>query len=177
VNRPEKTTVVEELNQTFSATPHVILASFRGLTVNQATLLRSRVRQTGGRFRVIKNRLARRAAAGTPMEPLVDRFAGPCAVALHVSDPVALAKTLAEFSKENPQLEMLAGIVDARDVLDVQGIKQLASLPGLPELRAQLLCLIQTPATQLVRLLDTPGTQVARVVDARREQQEQDWNK
>ena len=63
---------------------------------------------------------------------------------------------------------------DARDVLDVQGVKQLAALPGLPELRAQLLCLLQTPATQLVRLLDTPGTQVARVVDARREQQEQE---
>ena len=174
MNRAEKIALVEEMNQTFSGTPHVILASFRGLTVNQATQLRSRIRQAGGRFSVIKNRLAKLAAAGTPVEALADQFGGPCAIASHESDPVALAKTLAEFSKENPQLKMLAGVVDAKDVLDVQGVKQLATLPGLPELRAQLLALIQTPATQLVRLLGTPGTEMARVLDARREQQEQD---
>ena len=169
MNRLEKTASVEEMHRSFAETPHVILASFRGLNVNQATDLRSRVRQAGGRFRVIKNRLAKRAAAGTPIE----RFEGPCAIATHETDPVSLAKALADFSKENPQLELRAGVVDAKDILDVKGVKQLASLPGLPELRAQLLCLIQTPATQLVRLLGTPGTQVARVLDAHRDRQEQ----
>lgn len=173
MNRVEKAAFVAEMQQSFSGTPHVILASFRGLDVNQATDLRSRVRQAGGRFRVIKNRLAKRAAVGTPVEPLVEQFEGPCAIATHESDPVSLAKTLADFSKENPQLELLAGVVDAKEILDLEGVKQLASLPGLPELRTQLLCLIQTPATQLVRLLGTPGSQVARVLDAHRDRQEQ----
>ena len=173
MNRPQKIAFVEKMNEKFVATPHVIVTSFRGLTANQATSLRSRIRQVGGRLQVIQNRLAKRAATGTPAEPLVERFSGPCAIASHASDPVELAKVLADFSKENPQLELLAGLVDARELLDVDGVKQLAKLPGLTELRAQLLALIQTPAAQLVRLLGTPGTQLARVVDARREEQDQ----
>jgi len=173
VNRTEKAQLVEEMNRSFGETPHVILTAFSGLTVNQATDLRSRLRKSGAELRVIKNRLAKRAAAGTPAEALVERFTGPCAVATHASDPVALAKTLADFSKDNPQLELVAGLIDAKDVVDAAGVKRLAALPGLPELRAQLLCLLQTPATQLVRLLGTPGTQVARAIDARREKLEQ----
>ena len=172
MNRAEKVAVVERLNQTFSATNHIILTSLRGLNVNQATELRRLVRRAGGRIEVVKNRLAKRAAAGTPVELLVDKFSGPCALATHESDPVSLAKTLAEFNKQNPQLELLAGMIDAKELLDKAGVKQLASLPGLEELRAMLLSLIQTPATQLVRLLGTPASQMARVLDARREQQE-----
>jgi large subunit ribosomal protein L10 len=150
----------------------MILTSFRGLSVNQATELRSRIRRAGGRIQVVKNRLAKRAAIGTPVEILVDKFSGPCALATHESDPVALAKTLADFSKQNPQIELLAGMIDAKELLDKDGVKYLASLPGLVELRAMLLSVIETPATQLVRLLSTPATELARVVDARREQQE-----
>jgi large subunit ribosomal protein L10 len=162
--------MVEQLAQTFGSAPHVIVTSFRGLSVNQANALRGKIRSVGGRYEVVKNRLAKRAASGTPMERLVPALTGPCAIVVHDSDPVVLAKTLSEFAKENPQVEVLAGLVDAQDLLDVRGVKQLASLPGLDELRAQLLCLIQTPASQLVRLLNTPSTQVARAIDARREQ-------
>jgi large subunit ribosomal protein L10 len=172
VNRDQKVAVVESWNKTFSSTRHIILASFRGLSVNQATELRGRVRSAGGQIRVLKNRLAKRAAAGTPAEGLAEKFVGPSALATHDSDPVVLAKTLADFQKQNPQLELLAGLIDAKDLLDAKGVKHLASLPGLQELRAQLLNLFQAPATQLVRLLGTPATQLARVVDARREQQE-----
>ena len=172
MNREEKVAAVERLNETLTSVPHIILTSFRGLTVNQANDLRGRVREAGGRYTVIKNRLAKRAAVGTPMEPLNEHLTGPCAMALHDNDPVALAKALSAFIKENPQLEVVAGVIDAKDVLDVAAVKQLASLPGLPELRAQLLAMIQTPATTLVRLLSTPGSQLARVVDARREKQE-----
>jgi len=172
LNRAEKTEVIERLNRTFSQHPHVVLATFQRLTVNQANDLRRRIRGVGGQYQVIKNRLARRAAAGTGAEPLASRFTGPCGVALHESDPVALAKVLAEFAKDNPQLELLAGLVDARDVIDAAGVKTLATLPGLPELRAQLLALILTPATTLVRLLSTPGSRLARAIDARREKLE-----
>jgi large subunit ribosomal protein L10 len=172
VHRQQKQATVERLNALFTATPHVILTSFRGLTVNQETELRGRIRDIGGTYAVLKNRLAKLAAMGTPMEPLAERLAGPCALATHASDPVVLAKTLNTFAKENPELELVAGVVDAKDLLDVAQVKVLASLPGLEELRAQLLALFQTPATTLVRLLSTPGTQLARVLDARRESQE-----
>jgi large subunit ribosomal protein L10 len=172
VNREEKVAAVERLNETLNSVPHVILTSFRGLTVNQANDLRSRVREAGGHYTVIKNRLAKLAAAGTPMESLAAHLSGPCAMASHDSSPVALAKALSTFIKDNPQLEVVAGVVDAKDILDVAAVKQLALLPGMDELRAQLLALIQTPATTLVRLLATPGTQLARVVDAHRESHE-----
>jgi len=171
VNRAEKTAFVEQLNQKLGASPHVILAGFRGLSVNQANELRRRIEQVGGSYQVIKNRLAKLAVQGTASEPLSAHFEGPCALATHESDPVALAKALADFAKDNAQLELQAGLVDAKDVIDAAGVKQLASLPGLPELRAQLLALIQTPATTLVRLINTPGSQIARVIDARREEQ------
>jgi len=172
VNRAEKTAAIEELNQAFREMPHVLLAGFRGLTVNQANDLRRRVAQSGGAYKVVKNRLAKRAAAGTPVEELAKRFEGPCAVATHGSDPVGLAKALAEFAKANPELELVAGLVDGRDLLEQADVKRLSTMPGLPELRAQLLALIATPATTLVRLLATPGTQLARVLDARREKLE-----
>ena len=172
MKRAEKDTAIEDLHGIFGGTPHIILASFSGLSVNRANELRTRVRSAGGSYRVIKNRLAKRAADGTPMQPLVDGFSGPCALAWHPDDPVALAKALADFIKDHPQIELLAGVIDARDELDTAGLKELARLPGLPELQAQLLALIQTPGTMLVRLVQTPGAQLARVIDARREEQE-----
>ena len=171
MNREQKVAFVEELNQRLQAMPHVLLSTFRGLTVNQSNELRRKIRAAGGQYSVIKNRLAKRAAAGTPAEGLTEQLNGPCAVATHESDPVALAKALSEFAKVNPQIEVLAGLLDHTVVLDAKAVKQLGSLPGLQELRAQLLALVQTPATSLVRLLGTPGTQVARVIDARREAQ------
>ena len=167
MNRAEKTTAIEELNLAFRQAQHIVLTSFRGLTVNQANELRRSVDEAGGRYKVIKNRLAKRAAAGTPVEELAKRFEGPCAVATHDSDPVALAKTLATFVEGNPELELIVGLVDGRDLLEKADVKRLAAMPGFAELRAQLLALIQTPATTLVRLLGTPGTQLARVLDAR----------
>lgn len=172
MDRQQKVAHIESLSRTFAEHPHVILAGFNGLTVTQAVELRRRVREAGGSYRVIKNRLAKRAAQGTAMEPLAAELTGPRSIAYHKDDPVALAKALADFAKDNPQLELLAGLLDSREVLDAAGVKALAALPGLNELRAQLLALIQTPATQLVRLLGTPGTQLARVIDGRRKQLE-----
>ena len=167
--RSDKVKLVENLAQDFAASPHVFLTSFSGLSANQANDLRRKVRDAGGRLRVIKNRLAKRAASGTGVEKLAEQLQGPCALAAHESDAVGLAKVLSEFAKGNPELLLLAAVVDAQQVVDEGGVKKLASLPGLPELRAQLLSVIQGPASSLVRLLGTPGGQVARVLDARRE--------
>lgn len=169
MNRSEKVSAIGEMNQAFLKAPHVVLTRFSGLTANQANDLRRRLERAGGRYLVLKNRLAKLAAAGTSVERLMEHFTGPCALAAHETDPVLLAKTLAEFNKENPQLELLAGIVDAREVIDARAVKYLASLPGLSEVRAQLLAMLQTPAATLVRLLATPAGQLARALDARRE--------
>ncbi len=173
MNRAEKNAAVESMAETLRLSPHVFGTDFRGLTANQSAELRRRIRAAGGSFRVVKNRLARRAGAGTGTDRLADRLRGPCALAAHRTDPIALAKVLSEFTKDNPQLALVAGVVDGREVLDAEGIKTLATLPGLPEVRARLLALIATPATMLVRLLTTPGSQIARAVDARREKLEE----
>ena len=112
MKRADKIAAVEKMNKTFSTAPHAILTSFRGLTVNQASQLRSRIRQAGGEISVIKNRLAKRAADGTPMQPLVAQLDGPCALATHDADPVVLAKTLADFSKDVFVEDPSSGLTD-----------------------------------------------------------------
>lgn len=173
MNRTEKTTAVGKMAEAFQKTPHVVLTDYRGMTANQANELRRRIRAAGGTYAVLKNRLAKRAAAGTAVEKIHDRLVGTCGLAGHGTDPVAIAKVVAEFAKENPQLKMVAAVVDAKElIVGEAGVKSLSTMPGLPELRAQLLALINTPATMLVRLLGTPASQIARAVDARREKLE-----
>jgi len=168
LNRAEKTEALSRLAETFQGMPHVILTDFRGLAGSQSTELRRKIRAVGGSYRVVKNRLAKRASGGSAVEKIKDRLRGPCGLASHGTDPVGLARVLTEFAKDNPQLRLVAGVVDARTLVETEGIKALSTLPGRPELRAQLLGLIQTPALMLVRILNTPGGQIAQALDARR---------
>lgn len=172
MNRAEKTQMTESLAETFRSKPHVVLADYRGLTANEANELRRKVRSAGGSLMVLKNRLAKRAAEGTAVDRIRERLRGTCALAAHPSDPVVLAKAMDEFAKDHPNLRIVAAVVDAQEVLEAADVKTLANMPGLPELRAQFLALLQTPATQLVRLLGTPASQMARALDARREKLE-----
>jgi large subunit ribosomal protein L10 len=116
---------------------------------------------------VVKNRLAKRALEGTPLAALDADFSSSTAVAYNDNDPVALAKVLADFAKDHPALDIRAGLIEGKNVLDKEGAAALAKLPGMLELRGQLATLLATPATQLVRLLSTPASQLARVIDAR----------
>jgi large subunit ribosomal protein L10 len=172
VKRAEKIAAVEDLSARFRDAPNVILTAFSGLTVLEATELRRRIREAGGAYRVIKNRLAKRAAAGTPAEKLGELLTGPRAIAFHESDPLAISKVLTEYAADHPQLKVVGGVIDAKDVVDPQAVKALATLPSLPELRAQLLALISTPATSLARIIATPATQIAGVVKARNDKME-----
>ena len=113
--------------------------------------------------------LALRALEGTLLEPVSNRFQGPTAVAYNDGDPVALAKALSGFAKDHPALSLRVAVLEGQQVVEDEGLVALAKLPSLPELRAQLLSLIQSPASQLVRLLSTPGTQTAQVLKARQE--------
>jgi len=166
MNRTEKQQLIDELHKEFEASPHAVLVDFRGLDVPAVTDFRRKVKAVGSRYRVVKNSLALRAAKGTPIEKLSDRLTGTTGIAYTGDDPVALAKVLVEFAKDHPALAFKAGVVSGEQMLDASGVKALSTLPGLSELRAQLLGLMKAPASQLVRLLNTPGSQLARVMKA-----------
>ena len=172
MNRTEKQQLIDELHREFQASPHAVLVEFKGLSVPAVTEFRRKVKAAGSRYRVVKNSLALRAAKGTPLEKLGDRLQGGTGIAYTASDPVALAKVLVDFAKDHPALALKAGVVAGAQVLDVAGVKNLSTLPALPELRARLLGLLQAPASQLVRLLATPATQLAQVMKAHQDKQE-----
>jgi large subunit ribosomal protein L10 len=169
MNRSEKKAVIDNLHEEFGRSPHAVLVDFRGLSVPAVTEFRRRVRRAGSRYRVVKNTLAKRAAAGTPIEQLSESFVETTGIAYTSADPVALAKVLVDFMKDNPSLVVKAGLVAGTQRLDAAGVKALSTMPGLPEMRARLLGLLQTPATQLVRLFSTPPSQLARVLKAHEE--------
>jgi large subunit ribosomal protein L10 len=172
MNRTEKQELIDDLHQEFGKSPHAILVDFRGLSVPAVTEFRRKVRQSGSRYRVVKNSLAARALKDTPLEKLEPKFENTTGVAYTGSDPVVLAKVLVDFAKEHPQLVVKGAVVSGSQVLDAEGVKALSAMPSLPELRARLLGMLQAPAAQLVRLLNTPASQLARVLKAHQEKQE-----
>jgi large subunit ribosomal protein L10 len=172
MNRTEKQELIDELHKELQASPHAVLVDFRGLSVPAATEFRKRMRASGSRYRVVKNSLALRAVKGTALEHLESKFEGTTGIAYTPDDPVALAKVLVDFAKEHPALSVKAGIVSGSQKLDAEGLKALSTMPGLQELRAKLLGLLQVPASRLVRLLGTPGSQLARVMKAHQEKLE-----
>jgi large subunit ribosomal protein L10 len=172
MNRAEKQVLIDDLHTEFGKSPHAILVDFRGLTVPAVTEFRRKIRQSGSRYRVVKNSLALRAVKDTPLERLALKFEQTTGVAYTGADPVALAKVLVDFAKEHPALVVKAGLVSGSQVLDPEGVKALSAMPSLPELRARLLGLLNAPATKLVRLLNTPAEQLARVLKAHQEKEE-----
>jgi large subunit ribosomal protein L10 len=164
MNRTEKKEWVGDVNSILGDAEIVIVAHYKGLTVAEMSALRNKVRASGAGFRVTKNRLTKLALAGTSYEPLKDMFKGPTAVAWS-SDPVSAAKVIADFAKDNEKLVMLGGAF-GKQMLDQAGIKQLASLPSLDELRSRIIAMINTPATRIAGVLQAPAGQLARVFGA-----------
>jgi len=152
VTREDKVTELEQLTAAFGSADAAILVDYKGLKVPEATELRRQVRSAKGRYRVVKNTLARRALKGTRYEPLADQFQGTTAVAWSGGDPVALAKVLTTFAKTAPALQIKGAVVHGRAIAAAE-VTELANLPGKPELYAKLLFLLQAPMTQLVRVL------------------------
>jgi large subunit ribosomal protein L10 len=169
MNRTEKQDLINALAADFAKPPHAILVDFRGLTVPAVTEFRRKMRQSGSSYRVVKNSLALRASKGTAYEKLGDKFVGTTGVAYTGSDPVALAKVLMDFAKDNPNLVVKAGLVSGSQLLDAEGVKALSTMPSLPEMRSKLLGLLQTPASNLVRVLNAPAAKMARVLAAHQE--------
>ena len=135
-----------------------------GLTVAQSTDLRLKMRDAGAQFKVAKNRLALIALEGSKYSPIGDLLTGPTALATSI-DPVAAAKVAVDFAKTNDRLEIVGGAM-GDTILDVNGIKALAALPSLDQLRATIIGLVQAPATKIARTVSEPGAQLARVFGA-----------
>jgi large subunit ribosomal protein L10 len=164
VQRTEKEELVTSLNRAFQEAVAVVVTRQSGLTVAEMTELRRKMRQVGGGFKVAKNRLARRALSGTKYEGLADLLTGPTAIAFS-SDPVAVAKVAVDFSKTNEKLTIAGGALGAQ-LLDSAGVKALATLPSLNELRGKIAGLLNAPATKIASVLQAPAGQLARVVQA-----------
>ncbi len=152
VSRSVKSERIGELNEALGGAESVVLVDFSGLDVPKATELRRQVRAARGGYRVVKNRLARRAVAGTAFEPLRDSFRGTTAVAYTDEDPVGLAKALVTFAKTTPELKVKAGMVSGRQMAPAD-VESLATLPGKEELQATLVRQLQAPLSQFVRVL------------------------
>ena len=164
MNREQKQELVSELHQLFGESTTVVVAHYKGLTVNNMDGLRQKMRDQGASFRVTKNRLTRLALQGTKFEGLADLFTGPTGIAVS-DDPVAAAKAMQDFAKGNDKLVILGGGM-GETVLDADGVKALASMPSLDELRAKIVGMVNTPATRIAGILQQPGGQVARVLSA-----------
>ncbi|MCC6747413.1 MAG: 50S ribosomal protein L10 [Deltaproteobacteria bacterium] len=166
MNLQEKIDTVDELKATLARAQSLVLADFRGLTVEQTNGLRRDLRRAGCQYRVIKNTMVKRAIAGTGMEPLKGLFKGPTAIAWSDADPSAPAKVLDKAADAIEKLKVKGGFVDGK-ILDVQGVKSLAQMKGKDELRAELLMLFLAPATEMVRLLAAGPTNFMYLLGAR----------
>ena len=164
MNRSEKAEAVAELNRTFMDASLVVVTRQSGLTVQEVTDLRRKVRAAGASYKVAKNSLTLRALEGTAFTALGPLFKGPTAIA-YSKDPVAAAKVVSAFAKGNEKLTIVGGAL-GENTLDVAGVQALASLPSLDALRAKIIGLLQAPATKVAGVLAAPAGQVARVFSA-----------
>jgi len=164
VDRAEKKAAVATLNEAFKATNVVVVAHYSGLTVAQMRTLRKQMKLAGASVKVAKNRLAKIALEGTDVASIASLLKGPTVIAFS-GDPVAAPKVAVDFAKANEQFVILGGSM-GKTALDPNGVKALASLPSLDELRAKIVGLVQAPATKIAQVINAPAAKVARVVQA-----------
>ncbi|NVJ92217.1 MAG: 50S ribosomal protein L10 [Methylocystaceae bacterium] len=164
MNRTEKEELVAEMRDVFAKSSTVVVAHYSGLTVAELEALRGKMRETGAGFKVTKNRLTKLALADSKFAGLADMLTGPTAIA-YSEDAVAAAKASVEFSKKNEKLVILGGAMD-ETALDVNGVKALAAMPSLDELRGKIVGVLQAPAQKLAAVTQAPAGQLARVFGA-----------
>ena len=164
MDRSQKAESVASLNAVFNEVGVVVITRNLGMTVAQSTALRTKMREAGATFKVAKNRLAKLAIKDTDYAGIDEMLTGPTAIASSV-DPIAAAKAVVDFAKTTDKIEIVGGSMGAQ-VLNAEGIKALASMPSLDELRAKLVGLVQAPATKLAQLSTAPAAKLARVFSA-----------
>ena len=164
MDRSQKAESVAQLSATFNEVGVVVVTRNLGMSVAQSTALRGKIREAGATYKVAKNRLAKLAIKDTDYVGLDEFFTGPTAIASSV-DPVAAAKAVVDFAKTNDKIEIVGGSMGTQ-VLTPEGVKALASMPSLDELRAKLVGLVQAPATKIAQLSTAPAAKLARVFGA-----------
>lgn len=164
MDRSQKSESVAQLNAVFNEVAVVVVTRNLGMTVDQSTDLRNKMREAGATYKVAKNRLARLALKDTDYTGLDEYLVGPTGLAWS-HDPVAAAKVAVDFAKSNDRLEIIGGSMGAT-VLDEAGIRALASMPSLDELRGKIVGLVNAPATKVVRTIIEPAAQLARLAGA-----------
>ena len=164
MDRAQKAESIETLKGVFEGAGAVVVTHYLGLTVAEMTDLRGRLRKEGATLKVVKNTLVQKALDGSVGEAGDALFTGPVAIA-YAPDPVSAAKVATQYAKENEKFTVVGGLM-GQTVLDQSGIKALATLPSLDELRARIVGLIQAPATKVAGVLQAPAGQLARVFGA-----------
>ncbi|WP_297512911.1 50S ribosomal protein L10 [uncultured Caulobacter sp.] len=165
MDRAQKQESIETLKGVFADAGAVVVTHYMGLTVAEMTDLRLRLRKEGAAIKVVKNTLALKALDGKLGDKGEKLFTGPVAIA-YGPDAVSAAKVAVQFAKENDKFKLVGGVLDQTNVLDENGVKALATLPSLDELRGKLIGLIQAPATKIAGVLQAPAGQLARVFNA-----------
>lgn len=164
MDRAEKREFVSTMNEALNGAGAVVVAHYTGLSVAEMGELRSQMREAGGTVKVAKNRLAKLALQGTESEHISELFQGQTLVA-YSDDPVTAPKVAVNFAKDNEKLVILGGAMGTTN-LDPAGVKSLASMPSIDELRAKIVGMISTPATKIAQVVNAPAGQLARVVGA-----------
>lgn len=164
MDRSQKTDAVAQLNNVFNEAGVVVVTRNLGLTVAESTDLRAKMREAGATYQVAKNRLAKIALKDTDYAGIEEYLSGPTALA-YSEDPVAAAKAVVEFAKTNDRLEVVGGSMGSQ-VLDEAGVRSLASMPSLDELRGKLVGLVNAPATKIAQVVNAPANKLARVFGA-----------
>ena len=164
MDRSQKTDAVAQLNNVFNEAGVVVVTRNLGLTVAESTDLRAKMREAGATYQVAKNRLAKIALKDTDYAGIEEYLSGPTALA-YSADPVAAAKAVVEFAKTNDRIEVVGGSMGSQ-VLDEAGVRSLASMPSLDELRGKLVGLVNAPATKIAQVVNAPANKLARVFGA-----------
>ena len=164
MDRSQKTDAVAQLNNVFNEAGVVVVTRNLGLTVAESTDLRAKMREAGATYQVAKNRLAKIALKDTDYAGIEEYLSGPTALA-YSEDPVAAAKAVVEFAKTNDRSEVVGGSMGSQ-VLDEAGVRALASMPSLDELRGKLVGLVNAPAPKIAQVVNAPANKLARVFGA-----------
>ena len=159
MNKQKKAEYIQDMSSQFDKSEAVIVAHYQGLTVSQLDELRAKMREHGIQFKITKNRITKLALEKTRCKDLSNLFSGPTAVALS-QDAITSAKILTKFSKDNENLKILGGIM-GNDILDVAGVKNVATLPSLDEARAKIVGILRSPAQKIASILLAPASKIA----------------
>ena len=159
MNKEQKKNYIADMTAHFENNESVLVTHYQGLTMNQLDELRKQMRVHGIQFKITKNRITKLALANSKCKDLANLFRGPTAVAIS-KDAISSAKILTKFAKNNQNLKILGGIM-GNEILDVAGVKNVATLPTLDEARAKIVCILASPAQKIVSILLAPASKIA----------------